>query len=183
MQKSGMAFGGQTAAANIRTSSTVLLRRQRAEVAPVLSRVMRLLGKPACHCEDLQVSRYRAGEFYKTHFDGPGTDETGAREFLACGGQRLATILVYLNSVTRGGETAFPLLNGTGEVRAPTLRVSPERGRALIFFPGRVDGGIDDRLLHEALPVPQGQTKWVAQMWVRHGVDRHGAFMDTRESL
>lgn len=175
MRASGMAFGGREAAENIRTSKTVLLKRTRAEVAPILLRVQKLLGKPACHCEDLQVSRYNVGEFYRQHFDGPGPDEDGARDFLRCGGQRLATVLVYLDTVARGGETAFPALHGG------RLRVSPEQGRALIFFPGREDGTIDYHLLHEALPVAAG-SKHVAQIWVRHGVDRFGLFMDTHES-
>ena len=74
------------------------------------------------------------------------------------------------------------MLNGLSEDRVPTVRVNPQRGRALIFFPGKVNGDIDKRLMHEALPVPQGQTKYVAQMWVRHGIDRYGMFMDTPES-
>ena len=121
MKASGMAFGGMEAAANIRTSSTVLLRRQRDVVAPLISRVSQLTGKPPCHCEDLQVSRYRAGEFYKTHFDGPGSDEKGSREFLMCGGQRLATVLVYLNTVVHGGETAFPCALSAARHLAPRL--------------------------------------------------------------
>ena len=75
------------------------------------------------------------------------------------------------------------LLNGLSEERAPTIRINPERGRAVVFFPGTIDGDIDRRLLHEALPVPAGQTKFVAQMWVRHSADRVGAFMDTAESI
>ena len=177
MKKSGTAFGGADNAANIRTSSTVLLKRERAEVLPVLSRVTGLLGKPASHCEDLQVSRYNPGEFYKTHFDGPGPDENGARRFMACGGQRLATVLVYLNTIPRGGETAFPTLAGG------RLRISPERGRALVFFPGREDGTIDTNLMHEALPVVEGPSKYVAQMWVRHGVDAFRLFMNTPDSV
>ena len=173
---SGMAFGGKEAAANVRTSSTVLLRRDRTEAAPLLSAITRLLGKPPSHCEDVQCSRYNTGEYYRSHFDGPGPEEGEVhRQFNACGGQRLATVLVYLNSVAVGGETAFPTLrDGAG------LRISPERGRALLFFPGHADGTIDTRLMHEALPA--GATKYVSQVWVRHGVDRFGLFMDTAES-
>ena len=128
VKASGMAFGGSEAAQNIRTSSTVLLRRSRTEVKPLHSRVGRLLGKPIEHCEDPQVSRYRRGEFYKAHFDGPGLEEPTSRPFLICGGQRVATVLVYLNDVESGGATGFPLLN---------LEVRPKRGRALVFFPVR----------------------------------------------
>jgi prolyl 4-hydroxylase len=169
-----MAFGGKEQANGVRTSSTVLLKKQRPQVAPLLANITRLLGKPADHCEDPQCSRYNVGEYYKTHFDGPSCDEPTSREFLMCGGQRLATVLVYLNSVGRGGETAFPLLMDG------RMRVAPQRGRALVFFPGNVDGDIDQRLLHEALPA--GEVKFVSQVWVRHGVDRYGLFMNTHES-
>ena len=170
-----MAFGGGAAADGIRTSSTVLLRKQRPHVEPLLARISRLLGKPAEHFEDPQCSRYNIGEYYKQHFDGPSCEEPTWRDFLCYGGQRLATVLVYLNSVGRGGETAFPLL------KRGQLRISPEPGRALLFFPGNVDGTIDTRLLHEALPA--GGVKYVAQVWVRHGVDRFGMFMNTHESV
>jgi hypothetical protein len=42
------------------------------------------------------------------------------------GGQRLATLIVYLNTVSQGGATAFKDLN---------MKVSPEKGKALLFFP------------------------------------------------
>ena len=37
------------------------------------------------------------------------------------------------------------------------------------------------RLLHEALPAHD--EKWVTQVWCRHGADRYGCFMHTKESL
>ena len=172
MRKSGMAFGGSEAAQNIRTSSTVLLQRSRPQIQQLLANITRLLGKPAAHCEDAQCSRYNPGEFYKAHFDGPHDTEPSAQQFLACGGSRLATVLVYLNSVNRGGATHFPTLG---------IEVTPQRGRALIFFPGFEDGSIDERLIHEALPA--GDVKFVSQVWVRHGADRFGMFMNTRESV
>ena len=171
VRASGTAFGGARAAQNVRTSSTVLLKRDRNEVAPLQERTARLLRKPVEHCEDPQVSRYLNGEFYLAHYDGPDVDEPTARPFLLCGGQRLATVLVYLNEVASGGATRFPLLN---------LEVQPKAGRALVFFPGRLDGTIDHSLVHEACPAID--TKWVAQIWVRHGIDLHGSFMRTVES-
>lgn len=46
------------------------------------------------------------------------------------------------------------------------MQVTPKRGRCLLFFPGHLDGRIDERTLHAALPVVAG-TKWVTQCWVR----------------
>ena len=170
MRASGTAFGGGNAAKGVRTSSTVLLRRSRS--AALHDRIASLLGKPVAHMEDAQVCRYKKGEFYLRHFDGPHHEEPTSRHFLACGGQRLATVLVYLNTVASGGATSFPLLD---------VEVAPQRGRALVFFPGREDGTIDERLLHEAKPA--GDLKWVAQVWVRHGTDNFGCFMNTAESV
>lgn len=171
LENSGIAFGGKDAVQNVRTSSTVQLNPSRAEVRALHERVGMLLRKPMQHMEDPQVSRYRRGEYYLSHFDGPGKEESGWREFNLCGGQRLATVLVYLNNVSRGGATRFPGLN---------LEVRPKQGRALVFFPGREDGSIDQSLAHEACEAID--TKWVSQVWVRHGADRYGAFMNTDSS-
>ena len=77
-------------------------------------------------------------------------------EFFAQGGQRVATVLCYLNDVARGGATAFPKLG---------LEVQPKRGRCLLFFPGHLDGRMDERVLHSATPAID--EKWVVQQWVR----------------
>ena len=173
LQASGTAFGGQKSAEQVRTSSTVMLRPNRPEAAKLHAQTARLLRKPTQHMEDPQVSRYRPGEYYLPHFDGPDPvqDPTWS-EFHACGGQRTATVLVYLNDVERGGATRFPSLG---------MEVRPKLGRALVFFPGREDGSIDAALIHEACPAID--TKWVAQVWVRHGVDPYRRFMDTPSSV
>ena len=72
------------------------------------------------------------------------------------GGQRIVTVLVYLNNVPRGGATAFPNLN---------LEVQPRRGMALVFFPSTLDGLLDKMALHAALPAVD--VKYVSQVWIR----------------
>ena len=79
-----------------------------------------------------------------------------ASSFFQGGGMRIATVLIYLNDVQEGGRTRFGLLD---------VDVTPRRGRALIFFPGFLDGRLDRQLYHEALPALH--TKWVSQIWVR----------------
>lgn len=65
-------------------------------------------------------------------------------------------MLVYLNDCVNGGQTQFPALN---------LQVSPRRGTALVFFPASVDGLLDKRALHAALPAID--IKFVSQVWIR----------------
>lgn len=76
----------------------------------------------------------------------------------ATGGQRVATVLVYLNGVSTGGGTYFPKLDA---------RYTPVAGRALVFFPCTVDGKLDPLALHTAEKAVD--EKWVCQVWVRQG--------------
>ena len=59
-------------------------------------------------------------------------------------------------------KTDFPALN---------LQISPRttsnKGPAVVFFPATVDGYLDKRALHAALPAIE--TKYIFQVWVRQG--------------
>ena len=66
------------------------------------------------------------------------------------------TVLVYLNDCTQGGQTDFPAMN---------LQVTPRKGTAVVFFPATVDGYLDKRAQHAALPAID--TKYVSQVWIR----------------
>ena len=65
---------------------------------------------PVVRFEDPQVSRYLSGEHYEAHYDAPDRSEPDGRGFMRCGGTRMATVLVYLNTVAHGGETKFTRL-------------------------------------------------------------------------
>ena len=86
-------------------------------------------------------------------------DEEDGRRFASNGGQRIVTVLVYLNDVARGGATSFPNLK---------LQIQPRQGMALVFFPATVDGVLDRQALHAALPALD--TKYVSQIWIRQGM-------------
>lgn len=53
--------------------------------------------------EDMQVLRYEYGQKYDPHFD-YFTDKVN----ILRGGHRIATVLMYLSNVGKGGETVFP---------------------------------------------------------------------------
>jgi prolyl 4-hydroxylase len=94
------------------------------------------------------------------HFDAFDLSDANGRRFASNGGQRVVTVLVYLNTLTeeQGGATHFPNLN---------LKVQPKQGMALVFFPSTVDGLLDRQALHAALPPRNNATKYVSQVWVR----------------
>lgn len=137
-----------------RTSSTCYLARE--DLPDILRKVSCLTGKPVEHCELPQVGRYWPSQQYLQHYDAFDMSTEDGRRFAANGGQRTITVLIYLNTVVRGGATRFPSLN---------LDVQPVRGMALIFFPATVDGLLDKMALHAAMPAID--TKFVSQVWIR----------------
>ena len=142
---------------NTRTSKTCHLRKTTFPCPSVISKVERLTNKPSSHMETPQVARYESGQFYSMHFDGPGGSSLGDEKFREAGGQRVATVLIYLNDVQKGGSTRFNRLG---------IEVTPRKGCACVFFPGMHDtGALDPRALHEARPAVD--KKYVCQIWVR----------------
>eukprot|EP00752_Nemacystus_decipiens_P012665 g11219.t1 len=139
-----------------RTSSSCFLARE--DLPTVCSKVMALTGKPIEHLELPQVGRYYTSQKYANHWDAFDLGTEDGRRFAQNGGQRVCTVLVYLNDVASGGCTAFPQLG---------MKVQPKKGMAVVFFPATLNGALDSRLLHAAEPAID--TKWVSQIWIRQG--------------
>ena len=115
-------------------------------------RIAALTGIPLENQEPLQVLHYRPGEEYVPHHDAftPGNPQ------LEHGGNRIATVILYLNSVPAGGGTFFPEMD---------MRVFPHAGLGL-FFRSVKDGQVLQKSLHAGEPVLQGE-KWIATKWIR----------------
>jgi len=113
-------------------------------------------GLPAENAEGLGVLNYQAGEEYAAHVDYiPDTPANAAH--LAARGQRVRTLLVYLNDDFEGGDTEFVRLK---------RGFRPPRGSALIFDNVTADGQVDPLTLHRGAPPTRGQ-KWVISKWFR----------------
>ena len=140
----------------VRTSQSTHLRKELQPCPSVLAKVSRLTGKPISHMEIPQVARYESGEFYEPHFDAADKQTIATRHHFESGGQRIGTVLIYLNDVPAGGHTRFNRLG---------FEVKPRKGTAVVFFPGYLDGGLDPNALHEARPAED--RKYVCQIWVK----------------
>ncbi|KAG1661147.1 hypothetical protein FOA52_002522 [Chlamydomonas sp. UWO 241] len=101
--------------------------------------------------ESAQVTRYESGQHFLSHEDGFHRALAEANGF-----QRSATLLLYLNTVPRGGCTRFEKLD---------LAVAPVKGKLLVFFPSKADGTADSRTLHTGEDA-EDTTKHVIQQWV-----------------
>ncbi len=112
---------------------------------------------PLAHGEPLVMLHYAPGDEYQTHVDYFDPSIPGRQKGLEAGGQRLMTILTYLNQPTAGGETVFPEVD---------LTVPPRAGTALMFFNTLPNGEIDRLSRHAGAPVRSGE-KWLATRWFR----------------
>jgi prolyl 4-hydroxylase len=139
-----------------RTSSGMFFTRgQTPEVAAVEARIARLLNWPLENGEGFQVLHYMPGAEYKPHYDYFDPAEPGTSTILRRGGQRVATLVMYLNEPARGGGTTFPDVG---------FEVAPVRGNAVFFSYDRAHPST--RTLHGGAPVIEGE-KWVATKWLR----------------
>ncbi len=119
------------------------------------ARIAALLEWPLENGEGLQVLRYGPGAEYKPHYDFFDPAEPGTPSILARGGQRVASVVCYLNSPEKGGATVFPEAG---------LDVAPIRGNAVFFSYDRPHPST--QTLHGGAPVEAGE-KWVATRWLR----------------
>ncbi|MEP6876537.1 MAG: 2OG-Fe(II) oxygenase [Burkholderiales bacterium] len=141
-----------------RTSQGMFFERGEHPVCARLeARVAALMSWPVENGEGLQVLRYGPGAEYKPHYDYFDPDQAGTPTILKRGGQRVASLVCYLNSPALGGQTIFPDVQ---------LDVAPIKGNAVFFSYDRPHPVT--RSLHGGAPVIEGE-KWVATKWLREG--------------
>lgn len=157
---------GKDSLAKAQRTSTTWFHHFQATPA-LMAKASRLVGlRNIDRWEEPQTVRYQQTEKFTWHLDALAPSNT----LKDSGGQRIATLLVYLNDVgeNNGGATVFRDLGKDGDY----LRVQPRKGSALLFFPAA--GGIagtpfDVRTLHagEAMSKDADTSKWIAQLWLR----------------
>ena len=128
-------------------------------VRRIEARIADLTSLPIENGEPIQILHYMPGAEYKPHFDYFDPKLAGNEKVLAMGGQRIATLIMYLNDVESGGSTIFPDIG---------LDVLPHKGNAVFFAYSSERGELDARTLHGGSPVASGE-KWIATKWIRLG--------------
>jgi prolyl 4-hydroxylase len=142
-----------------RTSDGMFFERgEHALISRIEARIGELLRWPVDHGEGLQILRYRPGAEYRPHHDYFDPVHSGTPRILQRGGQRVGTLVMYLNTPDSGGATTFPEVG---------LEVAPVRGNAVFFSYDRAHAST--KTLHGGAPVLAGE-KWVATKWLRQGV-------------
>lgn len=124
-------------------------------VKNIRDRISILLDIDVERFDNLEVICYKEGGEFKLHRD----DFNCIRLPQACekGGNRIASVIIYLNDNFDGGFTDFPYLK---------FRVQPKEGKFLFFDYSNSDQEIKHSTSHSAEPVYNGE-KWIAALWIR----------------
>jgi prolyl 4-hydroxylase len=152
-----------------RTSRTCDLSDQIPAVARLDTRIAEAIGLERSLAEPTQGQHYEVGQVFKTHTDffKPYELEQYSMGEL---GQRTWTFMIYLNDVEGGGETEFPDLG---------MKVSPRKGRAVIWNNLLSSGEGNNATRHQSLPVTAG-TKTIITKWFRMKRGKPMAFASNR---
>lgn len=162
---------GKSKDSRVRTSSGTFLQRGKDKIIRnIEKRIADFTFIPVEHGEGLQVLHYEVGQKYEPHYD-YFLDQFNTKN----GGQRIATILMYLSDVEEGGETVFPAAKGNvssvpwwnelSECAKKGLSFKPKMGDALLFWSMRPDATLDPSSLHGGCPVIRGN-KWSSTKWL-----------------
>jgi prolyl 4-hydroxylase len=120
-------------------------------------RISQLMNLPVQNGEGLQVLRYGPGTQSTPHFDFLIPSNPTNQQSLTRSGQRVSSLVIYLNDVPEGGETFFP---------EAALSVCPRKGHAVYFEYCNDANQLDHLTLHAGAPVIAGE-KWAVTKWMR----------------
>ncbi|KAL6518879.1 putative prolyl 4-hydroxylase 7 [Orobanche hederae] len=159
---------GKSVESEVRTSSGMFLNKAQDEiVSSIEARIAAWTFLPIENGEAMQILHYEHGQKYEPHFD---YFYDKANQEL--GGHRVATVLMYLSNVEKGGETVFPVSevkqakgDDWSECAKEGYAVKPEKGDALLFFSLHPNATTDPSSLHGSCPVIEGE-KWSATKWI-----------------
>jgi prolyl 4-hydroxylase len=126
-------------------------------VAALDRRFSQIMNMPVSHGEGLQVLRYGPGTQSTPHFDFLMPSNPANQQSLTRSGQRVSSLVVYLNEVASGGETDFPEIG---------IAVCPRPGHAVYFEYCNSRNELDPLSLHAGAPVISGE-KWAVTKWMR----------------
>jgi len=147
---------------SVRTSSGAWISKKDSDevIKKFVRRVSVWSELPVKNGEDVQVLRYEVGQEYKTHYD--FFDPVHFQQYLENGGQRIASVLCFLNDVPVGGHTEFP---------KKKISVKPKKGSAILWYNAFLNGTLDRNSEHGGRPVMEGE-KYVAVQWMREKARR-----------
>lgn len=159
---------GKSIESEVRTSAGMFLKKAQDEIVESIeARIAAWTFLPPENGESIQILHYEHGQKYEPHYD---YFHDKANQKL--GGHRVATVLMYLSNIEKGGETVFPNSEATqpkgsdwSDCAKNGYAVKPQKGDALLFFSLHPNATTDALSLHGSCPVIKGE-KWSATKWI-----------------
>lgn len=147
---------GKSKLDDVRTSAGMFFTKgENALISEIENRISIFSNWPVENQEGFQVLKYEPGQEYKPHNDYFDGNTEKNQPILKRGGQRLGTVILYLNNCPEGGGTIFP---------ESGLELKPAKGCAVFF--GYPTYNKESKTLHGGSPVIKGE-KWIAVKWLR----------------
>lgn len=128
-------------------------------IKDIETRISKLFKIDQNRFEPLTVINYQPGEYFKPHHDFFHENPNGKNDYMKYGGNRVGTVLIYLNDVDEGGETNFPNLG---------LSFFCKKGNLIYFNYDYKDQTLKDKSLHQGVPTVSSE-KWITTTWIREG--------------
>ncbi|CAM6126764.1 unnamed protein product [Calypogeia fissa] len=159
---------GKSVESEIRTSSGMFLSKAQDDVVKTIEdKIASWTFLHPDNGEAMQILKYEYGQKYEPHFDYFHDKYNQVQ-----GGHRIATVLMYLSDVVKGGETVFPSAEDKSfkddswtECGKRGVAVKPRKGDALLFYNLHTNASPDEESLHMGCPVIEGE-KWSATKWI-----------------
>ena len=130
---------------------------QRLPLLILRARVAASIGLPLAALEESAILHYAPGQTFAPHFDFLDPSSPVHATAIQTEGQRVLTVLIYLNDGYDGGETDFCDIGFAFKGR---------RGDALMFWNVHPDGHPDSLTRHAGRPPTRGE-KWLFSQWIR----------------
>ena len=150
-----------------RTSENCWIEHNANEIVHEVSKRLSILAQmPIRNAEQYQLVYYEKNGEYRPHFDSFDLDTPEGKRNWEPGGQRMLTIIAYLNDVQSGGGTDFPKLGFT---------IPPKKGDVVVFNNTCDEDSqnghpnIHPNSLHAGMPVLSGK-KWIVNLWFRQNL-------------
>lgn len=140
-----------------RTSDSCDFNRQAPEIDAIEQKITDFVGIPKDRGETIQGQRYAVGQQFKSHHDWFYTSEDYWEVESKRGGQRIWTVMVYLNDTQTGGATRFKKLG---------KMFKAERGKLLCWNNLDRAGEPNPWVLHQGMKVREG-VKYIITKWYR----------------
>lgn len=148
---------GSDNAEGIRKSQTYWLDKNDEVAQKIIQKVCDIDGYNIDQAEDIQVVKYEPNGYYNEHHDSCCDNNDKCKEFVK-DGNRILTMVIYLNDDFEGGATRFPKLD---------KNFKPKKYSGFLFYPMNKHGDkCHEKSLHSGMPVTKGQ-KYIANVWIR----------------